>query len=250
MGRQFWFAVTVVVAGGCLVLSGWQLSRRAERLAANRLALAGRELPVLDLTQPGVGPRLGRRGVARGTYDHSGEIVLRGHLLTGAPGVHIVTPLRLAGTDSAIMVNRGFVPAADGAVPDVVVPEEPGEVSVEGIVLAVPITEDGGAQVEHRGRTTWRRMDLVALRSRLPYPLMDGYLLASPDTSRRGWPRRVEPLPLDQGPHLAYAVQWLGIGGAVLGFGLFFILGIGRGAAANVPPAPGPPAPLPPRPRS
>lgn len=246
MGRRVWFGVTVMVGLGCLGLAGWQLGRRSDRLMANRVALAARELPVIDLSRPGSEPRAQRRGIARGRYDHSRELILRGHLLTGAPGVHIVTPLRLAGSDSVVLVNRGFMPANDGAVPSGEIPREDGEVEIEGILLPVPATEDGGQPVEHRGRITWRRLDLAALRAGLPYPLMDTYLLAGTDTSRRGWPRRVEPLTLGEGPHLNYALQWLGIGAAIFGFGLFVILGIGRRPSTPVPP--GPPAPLPPRP--
>jgi surfeit locus 1 family protein len=246
MGRRIWFGLTVIVAAGCLGLALWQFGRRADRLAENRIAVAGRTLPVLDLAEPAREPRAERRGIARGTFDHDQELILRGRLLTGAPGVHIVTPLRLADGDSAVLVHRGFMPAADGAIPDLAIPGEPGVVTIEGIIITVPLDDDGGRPVEHRGRTTWGRLDREALRARLPYPLLDVYLLAVPDTRRRGWPRRVDPPPLDEGPHLSYALQWLGIGAAVFGFGVFFILGVGRRAATPAPP--GPAVPPPPRP--
>ncbi len=240
--RRFWFGVTVVVASGCLGLATWQLGRRNERRAENARAIAGREQPVLNLLETPAGTdRSQRRVVARGVFDHSEEIILRGHLLTGAPGVQVVTPLRLAGSDSAILVNRGFVPAADGATPDFPVPGEPGEVVIAGIALDVPSTSDGGQPVTGSRGTSWRRLDLAELRARLPYPVMEVYLLASPDTARRGWPRRVEPPALGEGKHLSYALQWVGIAVAVFGFGLFFILGVGRGAVALAPPAPPPP---------
>lgn len=241
MARRLWFVFSLLVAGVCIALGFWQLGRLAERRAGNAVAIAGRERPVLDLGQPGGEARAQRRAVARGVFDHSNEIILRGHLLTGAPGVHVVTPLRLAGSDSAVLVNRGFVPGGDGATPDEPVPEEPGEVVVEGIAIPVPVTADGGRPAERAGRTSWRRLDLAAARNRLPYPILDVYLLASPDSSRRGWPRRVTPPLLDEGPHLSYALQWFGIAAAVLTFGIFFILGVGRRAGADVPPAP--PAP-------
>ena len=240
--QRLWFAITVLVSAGCLGLAAWQLGRRAERRAENARAVAGREQPVLDLLQGSPGTdRSQRRVLARGVFDHGEQIILRGHLLTGAPGVQVVTPLRLLGSDSAILVNRGFVPAADGATPDFPVPEEPGEVVIAGIALDVPSTSDGGQPVTGTRGTSWRRLDLAAIRSRLPYPVMDVYVLAEPDTGRRGWPRRVEPPALGEGKHLSYALQWIGIAVAVFGFGLFFVLGVGRGAVALAPPAP--PAP-------
>lgn len=92
--------------------------------------------------------------------------------------------------------------------------------------------------VESRGGTSWRRMDLLALRARVPYPLMDIYILAAADSGRSGLPIRVAPPDLGEGPHLNYALQWVGIATAVLAFGLFVILGLGRR-----PLMPGPPPP-------
>lgn len=246
--RRSWFLVTVAVSVGCLSLASWQMGRRSERRTENAAAIAGRAQPVLELGATPFGTVLAqRRVVARGVFDHSAEVILRGHLLTGAPGVQVVTPLRLVGSDSAVLVNRGFVPAADGATPDFPVPAEPGEVGIEGIALAVPVTSDGGRPVTGAGGTSWRRLDLLALRTKLPYPVMDVYILAAPDSARRGWPRRIEAPPLGEGNHLSYALQWVGIAAAVFGFGLFFILGVGRGSVSAAPPAP--PAPPPPRQR-
>lgn len=245
MARRFWFAVTVLVTSLCLGLSAWQWSRLEQRRAANLVAIEGRALPVLELPSQGDGPpRAQRRVRARGVFDHGNEVILRGHLLTGAPGVHVVTPLRLAGGDSAILVHRGFVLAADGASPDSPIPQEPGEVVIEGIALPVPIDAAGGEPVGGAGRESWRRLDLIALRARLPYPVLEVYLLALPDSAHQGWPRRVLPPALDEGPHLSYALQWFGIGVAVLSFGLFFILGIGRRESHDLmpPPPPAPPA--------
>ncbi|MDZ4673321.1 MAG: SURF1 family protein [Gemmatimonadota bacterium] len=239
--RRAWFSITVMVTLACLALSLWQLGRRTERRTQNALAIAGRGRPLLDLRETNHGEdRRQRRVVAGGSYDYSAEIILRGHLLTGAPGVHVVTPLRLAGSDSAVLVNRGFVPAADGATPDFPVPIEAGTGPLRGLGVAVPSDGDGGSPVTGSRGTSWRRLDLAAMRARVPYPLLDVYLLAEPDTARRGWPRRIEPPPLSEGNHLSYALQWLGIGVAVIGFGLFFVLGIGRGAVQSGPPAPPP----------
>lgn len=241
-GRRAWFTLTVLVALGCWGLSLWQLGRRADRRAQNQAAIAGRQRPILDLLETNEAEdRRQRRVVARGTFDYDAEIILRGHLSTGAPGVHVVTPLRLAGSDSAVLVNRGFVPAADGATPDQAVPSEASADPIEGIAIAVPEDHEGGNQVTGARGTSWRRLDLAAVRASVPYPLLDIYILASPDTARRGWPRRIEPPPLGEGNHLSYALQWLGIGAAVLGFGLFFVLGIGRGELQRGPPAPPPP---------
>ncbi|HUG26771.1 MAG TPA: SURF1 family protein [Gemmatimonadales bacterium] len=240
MGRSIWFGVTLVIAASCVGLGFWQLDRRAQRLERNAEATAGRSLPPLDLNLAGGEVQAQRRVVVRGEFDHDAELILRSHLWMGAPGIHVVTPLRLAGTDRAILVNRGFVPSADAATPDEPVPVEAGEVVLEGIVVPVPATGDGGQPAERDGRVSWRRLDLPTLRERLGYPLLAVYLLPETPNPAGPWPRRVEWPGLDQGPHLSYALQWFGIAAAVLAFGVIFVLGVGRAQAAEqvVPPPP------------
>lgn len=240
MGRSIWFGLTVVVAASCVGLGFWQLDRRAQRLERNAEATVGRSLAPLDLNTAGGEVQAQRRVVVRGVFDHGAQLILRNHLWMGAPGVHVVTPLRLAGSNRTLLVNRGFVTAADGVTPDSPVPEEPGEVVLEGIVVPVPATGDGGQPAGREGQVSWRRLDLPTLRARLEYPLLDVYLLPETPNPAGPWPRRVEWPGLDEGPHLSYALQWFGIATAVLAFGLFFVLGLGRGRAAErvAPPAP------------
>jgi surfeit locus 1 family protein len=208
--RSLLLIISLLVAAGCIRLGIWQLSRLRERRATNTAAALARGGAVLNLNQPSPAgmDRRNRRVTARGTYDRAYEVVLRGHVHREVPGVHVVTPLRLEGQDSAVLVNRGFLPSPDAmyAVTDSL--NEPGPVTVVGLALPVPESADSGAPVMNNGRETWRRLDLAALRKRSPYPLLDVYVLQSPDASLPPAPRRLEPQPLDDGPHLSYAIQW------------------------------------------
>ncbi len=228
--RYFWFSLTVVVAASCFGLSGWQFRRLLARRAQNAEALAGRFAPLVDLqrTHPPIWDLNHRRIAAAGEFDYAHEIVLRAHEFQGAPGVQIVTPLRLPGTDTALLVNRGFLTADDATTPTDRGPEPTGRVVVEGIGMTLPESADSGGPLDHKASTTWRRLDAVGLRHALPYPFYHIYLLLPPDSAHHGFPIRQEPPALDDGPHLNYALQWLGIGAAVLGFGLLVVLGIGK----------------------
>jgi surfeit locus 1 family protein len=209
LSRSILLAVSLLLAALFIRLGRWQTSRLHERRASNRVAEAARSEGVVDLNAPSPGAiRTNRRVVLQGEYDRSQEIILRGHVLRELPGVHVVTPLRLAGQDSAVLVNRGFVPAADAVHALVENLDEPGMQRVEGIALQIPVSDDSGAVVQSRGGETWRRLDLAALRARLPYPIFDVYVLQQPDTSLPRYPIRLEPQPLDDGPHLSYAIQW------------------------------------------
>lgn len=230
----------VLFAAASIRLGIWQLDRLRQRRAANAAALALREEPEVRLPAPGGAARLaGRRVRALGTYDQGHTIVLRGRALRQVPGVAVVTPLRLEGLgagDTAVLVERGFVPAPDAATipPDTPPLDEPGEREVHGLALPIPSAPDSGRPITQGGRTTWQRLDLAALRRRLPYPILEVYLLQSPDSSLPALPRRLEPPPLDDGPHLSYAIQWFAFAAIALVFaGVFGRRGPGGGRPAG-----------------
>ena len=235
MRRIVLFSLTVAITVLCCGLGVWQLRRLAARRAANREISAARALRPLAAGQAGR-PHLlpNRRAVLTGELDEGGEFVLRDRVIRGVPAVIIVTPLRLPGADTAVLVNRGYVPALDAVDPGAATWSERGERTFHGMLLPVPDRGDG-APLLHKGRETWRGLDLTAMRGRLPYPVAPLYLVAEADSSEgvahtiRGtvYPFRAEPTPLDDGPHLMYAVQWFGIAAAVLAFGVIFVLGGG-----------------------
>lgn len=232
MRRIVLFGMTLVIGAACVGLGIWQLGRLQERREANAGAEAGRGLPPVDYAAVGAAGLVPeRRAAIRGTYDHTNEITLRNRVVRGVPAVLVITPLRL-GSDTAILVNRGYVPAPDATNPGATPFAEPGDVSVTGLVLPVPNRGDG-VPLTHpgSGRETWQALDLDAMRARLPYPIRDLYVIAADDsagashTAEGGaYPIRADPPPLGDGPHLMYAVQWFGIATAVLAFGVFFVL--------------------------
>ena len=148
----------------------------------------------------------------------------------GVPAVQVVTPLLIPGRDSALLVNRGYVPAPDATDPGPATWSEPDTVQLEGVLLPLPDRGDGTPLV-HNGRESWKALDHSAMRARLPYPILALYLVVEADSGAvahtiRGtsYPIRSSLPPLDEGPHLSYAIQWFGIALAVLSFGIFFVL--------------------------
>lgn len=207
------FALTVVAALVFVRLGIWQVSRLAERRAVNARALAARELPPVTLDDPARAAQVpaggldNRRVRVTGRYDHAAEIVLRGQTQGGVPGVRLVTPLKPLLGDSVILVQRGYVTSGDARTIDPVPLAEEGVRVVEGMAFRLPDSA-AGDPLEQDGRLTWRRVDLRALRERLPYPVADYFILQAPDTALPRLPRRDTPPALDDGAHLSYAVQW------------------------------------------
>lgn len=206
-----WLAVAVLllVSAGFARLGVWQLSRLHQRRAVNAAILRARVEPPISLDESGQRDSAGlayRRVVGTGRYDRRNELTLRGQAYLETPGVYVVTPLRLQGSDTALLVLRGFVPAPDAVRADLGALDEPGELRVTG--LAEPIGNSGGRPFRVEGRSTWSRLDLPALRQVLPYPILPVALLQAPDSALPRYPRRLDAPEVDDGPHLNYAVQW------------------------------------------
>ena len=157
-----------------------------------------------------------RRATVRGTYDYDEEIVLRNRTWNDFPGVHVLTPLRISGSDTAILVDRGWIPYESAAPADrAEFHNAPGEVEVAGILRRSqvrrgmspedPAPTAGGPRVD-----AWHRVDLPKIRQQLPYPLLTVFI--EEDTPQGGEPRMFpKPQPeisLDEGSHLVYALQW------------------------------------------
>jgi surfeit locus 1 family protein len=218
--RILLIAFFTVVAVVCARLGVWQVERLRERRGANVEALEARSAPpvLLGAETTGDSSLIGRQASAAGRYDHAHDLVLRGRAYQGAPGIEIVTPLVFEGGRTAVLVNRGFVPSADAVTVETDSLREPGAVRVKGIALAVPSGQ--GKPLERSGRTTWARLDLEALGSRLPYSIAPVYIRQLPDTALPRFPRRLEPPAIDDGPHLNYAIQWFAFSIMAVVFGI------------------------------
>lgn len=230
--RAALFGLTLVSATVCSSLGIWQLGRLTDRRAANERAVAGRMLPELDLageagTAGGAEPLDQRRVVATGTWDHANTFVLRARADRDAPGVHIVTPLRLDGRDEAVLVNRGFVPANDATRPGVEW-DQPQRGTARGFAFLIPSVPDSGTPLTLAGATSWRRLDLATVRGRLPYLVLDVYVHVTEREARAGsaspWPIPARLQELNDGPHFNYMVQWFMLAAASLAFGVLFVL--------------------------
>jgi len=224
--RVLLLVISLLTAVLFVRLGIWQLSRLDARRAGNRVAATARGGPVVDLNRLGSagGARENHRVLVQGRYDRTYEVVLRGHVYRELPGVEIVTPLRIEGSDSAVMVNRGFFPSPDATFADTDSLTEVGTVRVSGVALAIPVSSDSGGALVSNGRETWRRLDLASLRARIPYPLLDVYILQSPDSGLPRYPIRLQPAPLTDGPHLSYAIQWFAFAVIAVGGGFIFAL--------------------------
>ena len=202
-------ALAVCVAIVCIRLGFWQLDRLAQRRERNRnVAVRLAEPPAPLTSMPTDSSSRLRRAFVSGTPDYEHELALAPRSHEGSPGVHLVTPVRIAGRDTAVLVNRGWVYAPDGITVDRTRWRER-TTSVAGYAeIADPGTDD---VVLREAPRVLRRLTIAAAARGLPYPVSPLYLVATvPDsaTPAAARPARLPPPTIDEGPHLGYALQW------------------------------------------
>lgn len=207
----FFAIFALAVSAGCVRLGFWQVSRLHERQERNAAVLATGDRPAIpiDAVTPET-PRF-QRVTAGGRYDFEHEVVYTSRARNGAPGVELLTPLVLH--DSlAVLVNRGWVYAPDGMRIDRSLWTEDVSAEVEGYAEPFAAASDGPVSTPSVPRGV-RRLDRDSIAVLVPYHLLPVLVVQRLDSGEatataRGIPVRVEPPPLDEGSHRAYALQW------------------------------------------
>ncbi|HSM37091.1 MAG TPA: SURF1 family protein [Longimicrobiales bacterium] len=218
-------ALVVVVAVVCVRLGFWQLDRLGQRRAANEGLEERIAADPLDLDRA---PRdtaglVMREAVARGRWDGETAIALAGRSRAGAPGVHVLQPFQLEG-GGWMLVDRGFVPAADAATAPAGVRAR-GAATIRGRLrpLESDATTDGRLRpAREQGGTlpTWFARSPDGIGEHLPQMLAPLYVVAESATADAPYPAASAPPELDEGPHLGYALQWFSFAAiAVVGWG-------------------------------
>ena len=200
-------AIAVLLAALFVRLGLWQLDRRHERQARNALIAArldSAEVDVAALPRDSATARF-RRVRLTGIADYEHELIYAARSYRGSPGVNFLTPIRIAGKDTAVIVNRGWVYAPDGVTVDEAKWRER-DSTFTGYVEELPST--AGASYATRPRVI-ARLSYDAVAKAVPYPVAPVYVVVLGDSAIA--PDRLARLtvpPLGEGPHLNYAIQW------------------------------------------
>jgi surfeit locus 1 family protein len=194
----------------------WQLDRLAGRRAFNEQVLSQIDEPSLPFTADIVSGDLGslefRTVQIEGQYELANTLVLGNQVWDEQIGVHLLTPMKIAGTNAAILVDRGWVPFQDWENRNLRAYDEPGTIVIEGMLRATQsklglrdcLDETAG---EAPFQVWCLALDGIA--ASLPYDLLAVYVIQAPDGQQTAPPYRGIPkIEISEGPHLSYAIQW------------------------------------------
>lgn len=210
-----WLTLLAIVGAALMVRLGmWQLERMEERQALNAMIAERITQPPIALNGAPIDPQAlnYRRVEIRGIFDPAQEIVIRGRALNGVPGVHVVTPLRIAGSDAAVLVDRGWLPLAKAEPEARSAFAIPGEVVVQGIARQSQEEQSGPPDPPPGPNRTrldvWFRVNIPRIQEQIGYRLLPVYVEQQPAPGLPDLPRPIQATDLGAGPHLGYAIQW------------------------------------------
>lgn len=184
----------------------WQLSRLREKRAFNAVLSARFAAAPADITTLPADTALGhyRRVTAGGTMLYDREVVYAGRSREGSPGVDLLTPLKLDGRDTVVMVNRGWAYSFDAASIDNARWREKDSVRISGYAETFPGKERSAAPRRVHA------LDRAAVQAIVGLPVAPYMIVQTSDSVMHAdsVPVRLEvPVP-DEGPHKSYAIQW------------------------------------------
>ena len=219
--------LAAIFAAACVFLGRWQMDRRAETLAEiNRITTnySAAPVPFTEIKDQftSLDPQREWTQVElKGSYDATGQRVVRNRPLNGQPGYEVVVPFRLA-TGETVVIDRGWLPIGNNTPgrPDSVPAPPAGNVTVVArLKHAEPELQRGAPDGQLAS------IDLAAYSTQLGYPLLTGAYgqLASENPSAGDMPIAFPMPSTDEGTHLSYSLQWFA-------FGVLMFIGFGYAA--------------------
>lgn len=219
-------AFVVAVTAVFIWLGFWQLDRLEQRRQLNtageeRIEAEPVSLATLLAEAEGDLESLEyRRVFVMGRYDPTKEVLIRSRVHLGQAGFHVVTPL-LADEGWAVLVNRGWVPLSMDTPPVDARPDTDRQ-RVEGWVQLAQTRPALGPEDLPGDQMIFNRVDVGRIREQMDHGLASVYIVAIGEDDEL--PAEVRPPDFDdEGPHLAYAIQWFGFAAVAL-IGFYFLL--------------------------
>ncbi|MES2562614.1 MAG: SURF1 family protein [Pseudomonadota bacterium] len=218
-GRLWPTVITVLGIALGIALGNWQLGRAAQKrelkarvqvqAARPPVSVGAEELIAADLEL--------RRVETRGVFAPEQVIFIDNRMHRGAPGYHVIMPLRVEGAQRHVLVNRGWVarPPLRSQLPQVLTPEGPVTINGTAMVPGQRTLELSDQVIEGR---IWQNLTIARYREVMPLSIQPFVIQqdthAAEDGLVRAWPS--PEFGIDK--HYGYAFQWFALSATLLVF--------------------------------
>ena len=196
-------------------LGRWQVARAHEKEVKQALYDArGRAAPVV-LAGPvaTAGEILYRRVRASGRWIAERQVFIDNQIREGRAGFSVVTPLRLAGAQDVVLVNRGWIARGTGYPRPPPVPVPKGEVEVAGVAYLPPARFLELSDKVVAG-DVWQNLSIERLRKSSGLPLLPVVIQAG--AAAAGLEATFEKPDAGVARHQEYALTWFSLAATTL----------------------------------
>jgi surfeit locus 1 family protein len=152
-----------------------------------------------------------QRMTLKGTYDFSKEMQIIGRPFNGKPGIHVITPMKVA--DKVVLVNRGW------SKYDKPYTKPAGELEITGIIRKNPKRNylNRHTMLDNiPAQNMWFYIDLPQMHHHINTPALNFYVEALATTKPNSYPYALDGKINIYNEHLAYAITWYSLGVALL----------------------------------
>ncbi len=163
-----------------------------------------------------------------GHYLPQYQILLDNQVEAEQVGYHVITPLQIQGSDTVVLVDRGWIPAPDSHSDIPVVDTPTGQQQVTGKVW-LPSTKfytlSAGTQQAVSGwQTVWQNMDMQRYQQAVPFKTLPLAIRLDAASQAGGFVRNWV-MPDDRvATNISYAYQWFGF--AVAAFIIYLVVSV------------------------
>lgn len=160
-----------------------------------------------------------RQVTAKGRWDGARQFLLDNQVLRSRAGYHVITPLVLRGGNTAVLVDRGWIPAPlDRSVPPRVEPVTQQD-AISGIAIIPdqdPFLLKRQQPIGDQWQYVWQALEIDRYREAVDYQLHD-FIIVLDAGHERGF-EHDWTMPGDAWivRHEAYAVQWFALAATVV----------------------------------
>lgn len=207
------YLVFLVAIAILLALGFWQLDRAHQKQQYLQSYQQNQQLPPLSLAQVPQDYASARfqRVSVRGSWDAQHQFFLENQRYQKQEGYFVITPLRIQGSNTVLLVNRGWVPLGAQRSQLPTLPPVSGTITIIGLLQLFPSKH---FVLKTINDPNWpsriQKLDPSELAEKLHTSIYPYYLLLLPD-QQQGFVRDWQISVAGPEKHWGYAFQWFAL---------------------------------------